>query len=257
MTPPGWYRDPWEPSANSGQLRWWDGLGWTSAIANPASAFSNPDPRKDFENEVKYGRWARVGLIVGAASYLLLYPSSVFLASMFRESVDQLGLDRQSGLAANNARTAEVFQDLNIFSMAVNLINVGLLVAGVLFVLWFYHAATVARRLGMRARHSPAWAVGGFIVPIISFWWPYQSAMDCLPSDDVARGRVKWWWGLWIAMGVVGLATYIASFFSLTLGIGMAIVAMVIAVLAALAARDVIRAIERAHRAALAAMDLP
>ena len=58
MTPPGWYRDPWEPSANSGQLRWWDGLGWTSAIANPASAFSNPDPRKDFENEVKYGRWA-------------------------------------------------------------------------------------------------------------------------------------------------------------------------------------------------------
>jgi len=58
-------------------------------------------------------------------------------------------------------------------------------------------------------------------------------------------------------MGVVGLATYIASFFSLTLGIGMAIVAMVIAVLAALAARDVIRAIDRAHRAALAAMDLP
>jgi hypothetical protein len=226
-------------------------------MANPASGSSNPDPRKDFEDEVKYGRWARIGLIVGVVSYLLLYIASAFLASTFRESVDQLGLDRQSGLAADSARAAEISSNLSIFSMAVNLINIGLLVAGVLFALWIYHAARVAKRLGMHARHSPAWAVGGFIVPIISLWWPYQSAMDCLPSDDVARGRVKWWWGLWIAMGVVGLATYIAGFFSLTLGIGMAIVATVIAVLAALAARDVIRGVERAHRAAVAAIELP
>ena len=54
-----------------------------------------------------------------------------------------------------------------------------LLCSGLVFLCWLYRAACNARALGARGMQvSPAWAVGGFFVPIIHLFLPYQAVKE-------------------------------------------------------------------------------
>jgi len=61
-----------------------------------------------------------------------------------------------------------------------------LLCSGLVFLCWLYRAACNARALGAQGMQvSPAWAVGGFFVPIIHLFLPYQAVKEIWVNGPV------------------------------------------------------------------------
>ena len=79
-----------------------------------------------------------------------------------------------------------------------------LIVAGILTALWLTQARKNAAALNPYARHarSPIWAWLGWVVPIVSLWFPYQFVRDVRLAtiDERHRGSnvVGWWWAMWL-----------------------------------------------------------
>ena len=125
--------------------------------------------------------------------------------------------------------------------------GLGLLAVQILFLVWMYRAAVLARNLGLPARHSPGMAVGGFIIPIVNLWFPYQSVVDMFPPGHPDRGLVLRWWLLWLGLGVAGAAVVFASLASLWVGLALALLGGGLAWLAAQAARRVVERVGAVH----------
>jgi hypothetical protein len=96
----------------------------------------------------------------------------------------------------------------------------------------------------------PGHRVGGFVLPVINLWWPYQSTCDLLPPGDGRRSLVLRWFLLWIGGGFLGS---IFSFASLLLhgweGWLLLMAPAVLTTLAALSARQVIAEVLASHEA--------
>jgi len=75
------------------------------------------------------------------------------------------------------------------------------------FLVWFYRARKNADGRGQRQRWSPGWAIGGWFVPIVALWFPYQIMADIwranLPAERRNRPAVLlgFWWGCWLIGG--------------------------------------------------------
>jgi cytochrome bd-type quinol oxidase subunit 2 len=70
-------------------------------------------------------------------------------------------------------------------------------------------------------RRSPAWVWLGWIIPIVSFWFPYQVVTDILRTTapavgDTAPARTGPWWGSWLVVQIIG-GIQAALAFSITL----------------------------------------
>jgi tetratricopeptide (TPR) repeat protein len=136
-------------------------------------------------------------------------------------------------------------------------------VTGVFFMLWLYRACQNNEELAARpARYSPGWAVGGFIVPILNFFRPYQvvaevwgTAMQSDSTDTPAftppsKTIVLTWWLTFIvpalitrlanSMATINESDYLTPTVMLITANGLLIVS------AGLAIR-IIQAIEQAH----------
>lgn len=88
------------------------------------------------------------------------------------------------------------------------------------FVFWFTRACRNVERLGVRdPRYGTGWAIGGWFVPIMSFFRPKQVANDIWragdselgPDADGWRDRpvsqlLRWWWGSWIVAALLANA---------------------------------------------------
>jgi hypothetical protein len=68
------------------------------------------------------------------------------------------------------------------------------LVVGIVFLIWFHRAATAAARLRRPARHTPGWSVVGWLIPVVNFLFPYQSANDLFRPGEAGRATVGPWW---------------------------------------------------------------
>ena len=72
--------------------------------------------------------------------------------------------------------------------------------------LWLYKARENAELLRPEVRHarSSGWAWGGWVVPIVSLWFPFQVVRDVSAdrNDTRTSALVGWWW-----------ATFLISFF--------------------------------------------
>jgi hypothetical protein len=79
-----------------------------------------------------------------------------------------------------------------------------ILAFAVLFVVWFRRARINAERHGYRQRRARGWTFWGWIIPIVSLWFPFQLMGDIwragLPAER--RGRTAWlpalWWTCWL-----------------------------------------------------------
>lgn len=73
------------------------------------------------------------------------------------------------------------------------------LVTGIVFVMWFHRARINAEASGWRQRRARAWALWGWLVPVVNLWVPFQMMADIwrasLPEDQ--RGKTAWLPGLW------------------------------------------------------------
>jgi hypothetical protein len=124
---------------------------------------------------------------------------------------------------------------------------VGIAVA-VLFLLWFYRAASTGWSSGLPARRGPVIATFAFIIPVINLWWPYQAALDMVPAADPGRSVIRRWWVLWLSAMLCGLLIYPAAAISTeTVARVVAVIGGVAMMAAALAARAMVEYVTATH----------
>jgi len=239
--PPGWYPDPWYPAS----MRYWDGRQWT-LHAQAAMATSNP-------LDIVGGRKAadRAGTafaVQGACAAAIAFVYPLTFASFFHAIQRSADTDRPvSGFPGGSS--------FALGSGAAQLAGLASLVCTVVIVIWASKATTNARALGRATTHSPGWAIAGWFVPIINFWYPYQVVRDLLPEGHPARPLVARWWALYLA------GTFLI-FLPIGVGIGLgsgagalaAILPAAAALTAGLTARRVVAAVADVQDADAAAL---
>jgi Domain of unknown function (DUF4328)/Protein of unknown function (DUF2510) len=258
---PGWYPDP----GVTGQLRWWDGGSWTSATgAAPGfgSGYTAPSalvglggPQKMLDDERRAARTASVALILGAAGYIVMFVTvAVLYHTLFGNLFDRIRDASRSTtpttggrIGSGTVQPAPFPPGLLLASGLLQIVQFGLLAVGVIFLAWFYKASQLAQAAGLPLRRTPGLATGGFIIPIVSWWWPYQSTRDLFVPGDPRRRIVGRWWALWLCTQFMTVPLFIASLGPPVVAGILVVIGSVVAVFAALAARGVVAAVGDAH----------
>lgn len=242
--PAGWYPDP---SGGPGR-RYWDGGAWTdqyaeSAAGHPPAAVA--DRAADLEALRAGGRRAKVAVLVAVPVYAVTPAIQGQQIREFRRAFSDLQGQLDEMESGQQVPGVEVRPytpaPLSTLSSATSLPT---LVIGVLFVIWFHRAATVALRLGRPARRSPGWAVGGWLIPIGNFFLPYQSARDLFRQDEHGRRVVKHWWTAYLVAVVVNLPLGVIAGFNdeIPTTIAAGALSLVVWLFAAVKAREFIDA---------------
>jgi hypothetical protein len=198
-------------------------------------------------------RWARRALCGYALVTLGEWAVASATFSSLRNQLHQFMNEIHAGSAASQPTTTLTTAQFAGFG-AANLLDVLLLLVGVCFLIWQYRAATVARNLGYPARRSPGLGVGGWFIPLVNLWFPYQSLRDLLPPTHAMR---RWALLAWLAylgtslFGTIGAAL-------LALGPWVAGIAVLVLAAACLAAAvllgwRLVVAVEQDHVAGVAA----
>lgn len=235
---PGWYPDPF---ANG--LRWWDGRTWTGHTAPATSGFYQLDPHKDLRDEHVAARRASIAVVVAAVigavdEFVAAFVFGDYLHKLFVETTTV------NGVVTPPPTPGGV--------IAAEYIGVAGYVAQVFVMIWLYRAAKFARNAGLPARRDPVWAVLGFIIPIVNFWFPYQLAADSFAHGDPRRRLAGWWWTWYLISIAFALAVAIASAFSTAAGVIVAVLGAAVYALSATYAWRMIAAVGAAHGELLA-----
>lgn len=96
------------------------------------------------------------------------------------------------------------------------LVTVLYLVTGVLWVIWLYRArSNVEAWSPVHQRFGLGWSVGGWVCPVVNFWFPYVITRDVLDDTERAPQDRGWdrptrpllivWWLSFVALLVLGL----------------------------------------------------
>jgi hypothetical protein len=172
---PGWYGDP----AGARVLRWWNGQEWTDDIA--ARGYE-PLPAEHLEKERRWAPRAHYALIAIVVANIL---TALLYVWFVRFIVDGFDSDNTS-----------IRINVPLWSQPAGFLALGL---QVVVAVWVYNAAAFTRSAGLPARRDPGLALASFFIPIVNFWWPYQSVRDTLPPGHPTRRRVLRWWLLFLA----------------------------------------------------------
>ena len=132
-------------------------------------------------------------------------------------------------------------------SPATVAIGAAQLVVGILFVIWFYRAARAARGIGLPGARSPIWAVLGFLVPVVNFWFPYQVGRDLFPDGHAARTTIKRWWALYLVLSVASWPVMVVAYYSMIAAVVVAVGLTAAAVFAARLGQQIIAASVSTH----------
>lgn len=202
MTPPGWYPDPWSPL----QQRYWDGNAWTGHTA-PATSRSAP-----LDEEVTAARRLRLIIPIGVPLQLLGMLTTVFV---FQDFFDQI-VDLFREIDANPTRQFDVSETIvpSPWFWVAQFASMAALVVTIMTAVWLSQSTKVAAALGLRQRWSEGWAYLGFLVPIMSFFVPYQMVVDLLGRGDPSRRQCGLWWTLFLTRGIGFLFAIFAAMFA-------------------------------------------
>lgn len=145
------------------------------------------------------------------------------------------------------------------------------LLAGVLVIVWLWRARANAHFFSDAPhRHRRGWVIGGWMVPIISFWFPVQVVDDVVrasshsvwPRDGSLQAApqakvVRRWWGTFLGMNITSLfattqqssalaaTSATAAQSGLDTGAALSIVSTVLALLSAIFLSQVIELVDR------------
>jgi hypothetical protein len=254
--PPGWYPDP---AGGPGQ-RWWDGYAWSDAVTQPTVPPPPPEPwavastrlassqsGELVQVELSMTPVARVALAYTGISALVLLLFIRVNASQLRNVGHQFHGVIQA--AQNNLPAPSIaVPPLNGAVGALESVNwLVTLSAFVIALIWQHRAASAARALGLPGRHSPAWGVGSWFVPVVGLWFPYQALVDCLGPNDPNRGVVLRFWLCRVGLAVGLPAAILAAFLNATASLVISIPVAVLALGLLATAPQVVTAIATAH----------
>ncbi len=81
-----------------------------------------------------------------------------------------------------------------------------LLLTGMLFITWLYQAHRSDRVEPAYLERSSGWAIGGWFVPVLNLWRPYQMVTDIRRGVrgplSLGTGTQVVWWVLWVASSI-------------------------------------------------------
>jgi hypothetical protein len=148
--------------------------------------------------QVRPIRGLTVGLIVTLGLWALLNVGTI-VANVLGVITFGRALEDESVVIRGDA-------DLSTFlTLVVFMIQYAVfLAAGIVFIVWLFRARANAEALmSFRHRLSRPWLVLGWIVPVVSFWFPYQLVSDVWRTSDPRRtgrasGLVLGWWLLFL-----------------------------------------------------------
>ena len=108
----------------------------------------------------------------------------------------------QQAITANDVREAGV----GVATLVVYLIT------AIGFLMWFHRVHRNLPALGAeKLQYSPGWAVGSFFVPFLNLFRPYEIMKEVWDNSkssasDHPRGRLGWWWAMWLISNLLGQA---------------------------------------------------
>jgi len=229
-TPAGWYSDP---TGDPGAMRWWDGEAWTAHVAVTALPPPPETAAATLSRESGVARAARIAALATAVAMpIQLIVSAVLLSQMadvFRKIFSKAHHDVTPSFRVNP-----------FLSLASNVTSLVTFAALIVTLVWVHAAATTAARIRIPARRSPGWAVGGFLIPVVNLWWPYQSVCDLFPAGHPARRVVARWWALYLCATFTPVIALAVAFASVPAALALGTVAAALYVGAALTLRQVI-----------------
>lgn len=207
MSEPVLYKGVWWFRGPDGSLSWFD------AARQEWILYERPAPIRRFERLEGLATWTIRAIVLDA---IVSGVGTVLALQQF------FSIDPNEHIP---------FEDLvgsGVFGISQLVGAIGYL-SGILFVVWFYRAYQNVSVLNARGRFAPGWAVGGWIVPILSFFRPKQIANDIWRTSDPTLAAhpgstwmhakvhplLNWWWGSWVLAGVAGLAAFPIVFVSL------------------------------------------
>lgn len=190
----GWFADPQDAS----RLRWWDGSRWTEHTHPLPSAQQVAPPLP--------GWWAGFTRIVQAA----LLACVAATAFTFWVDLETLAFVEEVELRPDSVSLADA-ERIDRLTLWTALEVVALLVTGILFIIWLHTAHRSARMDRAVLRHKSGWAIGGWFVPVLNLWRPFQMVTDvrrgATGDETVGASLLQgWWWGAWLALSASSVA---------------------------------------------------
>ena len=183
---PGWYTDPHLPAT----LRWWDGAQWTDG--------TRPMPYAGvFRSRLGPG-WARLSV---AVQVLLLLCAA---CAVYSAITSRYAAGVYNRLAADPASVsfseAERADDLLLWQ----LVELPLVIlCGILFITWLYRGHRSDHMEPRCLQHKSGWAIGGWFVPFLNLWRPYQMVTDLRRGATGTSHPLTYpvqgvWWGAFL-----------------------------------------------------------
>jgi hypothetical protein len=119
----------------------------------------------------------------------------------------------------------------------------------VLFLIWQYNAAKVAKGLGYPSRISPGLGVGSWFIPIVNLWFPHWALSDCLPPHHALRGKALWAWWAYILNSIpLVVAFFVTTFVSVAAGVVLVLVSVGMLFIAIKFGLECFNAVQDDHR---------
>jgi hypothetical protein len=186
-----------------------------------------------------------VGLIAFGAQAVASVVVIATLSEWYLDLLEAIGSGRRLTTAQTTPPTSSAYL---IATGVSQLAGIAVLVVGIVFLIWFHKALSNARALGLPLTRSPGWGVAGFFIPIVNFWFPYQSMRDLLPEGNPARPLVGRWWACYLGASFVTVGAQALALFAPAVGIAISPVVVVLYAVAAITLRQLISAsTEAAH----------
>lgn len=92
---------------------------------------------------------------------------------------------------------------------------------------WLHQATAAARLLGRPTRREAGLACAGWIIPLVSLWWPLESIGDLFAPGTKPRKTLGWWWALHLLSGLGALVAFLGLASVAALVAGVLVVAAV------------------------------
>ncbi|MFJ8743995.1 DUF4328 domain-containing protein [Embleya sp. NPDC127516] len=160
---------------------------------------------------------------IAVTLYILLPLSAVFAglcAAAFLHRADVLRQIADAGeLGMTDALRTKAEDSDSLVAAATTFLVLSMIATAVLFIIWMYRARANVDLFGPSKQHlSTGWAIGGWLVPVVSLWFPKLILHDVWRASDLRTaerggrtpGRLPllWaWWLLLVASGVLFFAS--------------------------------------------------